>query len=58
MLFGASFWNRVLNLDAMVEEGTISEGDPDLFLMTDSVEEAFNYVVSAIESVEADNGES
>ena len=58
VLFGASFWNRVLNLDAMVEEGTISPGDPDLFLMTDSVDEAFEYVVSALESVEAGNGDS
>jgi uncharacterized protein (TIGR00730 family) len=58
VLFGASFWNRVLHLDAMVEEGTISPGDPDLFLMTDSVDEAFEYVVSALESVEAANGDS
>jgi hypothetical protein len=42
----------------MVEEGTISPGDPDLFLMTDSVDEAFEYVVSALESVEAANGDS
>jgi len=52
VLFGASFWNRVLNLDAMVEEGTISPEDPDLFLLTDSVDEAFNYVVSNLERIE------
>ena len=54
VLFGASFWGRVLNLDAMVEEGTISAGDPDLFLMTDSVDEAFDYVVAALEQAEAE----
>ena len=52
MLFGASYWSRVLNLEAMAEEGTISPGDTDLFLMTDSVDEAFDYVVSRLEAVE------
>jgi uncharacterized protein (TIGR00730 family) len=52
VLFGARFWNRVLHLDAMEEEGTISPGDTDLFLMTDSVDEAFDYVVSALEKAE------
>ena len=48
VLFGKSFWDRVLHLDAMVEEGTISPGDPDLFLLTDSVDEAFDYVVGEL----------
>ena len=52
VLFGESYWGRVLNLDAMVEEGTISPGDPDLFLMTDSVDEAFEYVTSRLEAIE------
>jgi predicted Rossmann-fold nucleotide-binding protein len=58
VLYGASFWSRVLHLDAMVDEGTISPEDPGLFLMTDSLDEAFEYVVSALESVEAGNGGS
>lgn len=53
VLFGASYWNRVLNLDAMVEEGTISPGDPDLFLLTDSVDEAFDYVTSRLTAIES-----
>jgi uncharacterized protein (TIGR00730 family) len=52
VLFGQSFWGRVLNLEAMVEEGTISPGDLDLFLMTDSVDEAFDYVVASLEKTE------
>ena len=52
VLFGSSYWSRVLNLDAMVEEGTISAGDPDLFLMTDSVDEAYEYVVTRLDAVE------
>ena len=52
VLFGGSYWNRVLNLDAMVEEGTISPEDTSLFLMTDSVDEAFEYVVSRLTAIE------
>ena len=52
VLFGASYWDRVLNLDAMVDEGTISAGDPDLFLTTDSVDEAFEYVTGRLEAIE------
>ena len=52
VLFGDSYWSRVLNLEAMAEEGTISPGDTDLFLMTDSIDEAFEYVVSRLEAVE------
>ena len=54
VLFGGSYWNRVLNLDAMVEEGTISPGDTDLFMVTDSVDEAFEYVVSRLTAIEQD----
>ena len=36
----------------MVEEGTISPGDPDLFFMTDSVDDAFAYVVAELEKNE------
>ena len=53
VLFGKAFWERVLNLDAMVEEGTISPGDPDLFFMTDSVDDAFAYVTAELEKNEA-----
>ena len=58
MLFGESYWSRVLNLEAMAEEGTISPGDTDLFFMTDSVDEAFEYVVSRLEAVERGEGSS
>jgi hypothetical protein len=41
----------------MVEEGTISPEDPDLFLLTDSVDEAFDYVVSNLETIELGEGD-
>jgi uncharacterized protein (TIGR00730 family) len=44
VLFGTPFWDKVLNLDALVEFGTISPEDVDLVFRTDSVDEAFEFV--------------
>ena len=33
LLFGREFWNRVVNFDALVEEGVISPRDLDLFTL-------------------------
>jgi uncharacterized protein (TIGR00730 family) len=48
VLFGASFWNNVIDFDALVEAGTISAGDLDLLFHTDSVDEAFNYITKGL----------
>ncbi len=45
VLFGNDFWNKVVNMDALVEAGTISPGDVDLVHRTDSVDDAFDYLV-------------
>ena len=42
IIFGKEYWNDVLNLDALVKWGTISEDDLDLFNFVDSAEEAMN----------------
>jgi len=44
VLFGKTFWNEVLNLDALVEYGTVNAKDLALFYHTDSVDDAFEYV--------------
>src|SRR5262245_14427549 len=44
VLFGAEFWNEIVNFPALVKWGMISAEDLDLFLMTDSVDEAFQYL--------------
>ena len=44
VLYGTSYWNEVVNFDAMVRLGTIAPQDLNLFLRTDSIDEAFNYV--------------
>src|SRR5207302_911741 len=41
LIYGREYWNKVLNLDALVEAGAISTEDRDLFRMVDSPEEGF-----------------
>ncbi len=44
LLFGKTFWQRVINFDALVEEGTISPKDLDLFQYVESAEEAWKII--------------
>jgi uncharacterized protein (TIGR00730 family) len=44
VMYGSEYWNRVFNLQALIEAGTISAKDLNLFKMVDSVEEAFAYL--------------
>jgi uncharacterized protein (TIGR00730 family) len=53
VLFGKAYWDKVLNLEAMEEFGTVSPGDSDLVFKTDSVEEAFRYLVHRLDEIEA-----
>ncbi len=53
VLFGTEYWNDIMNIPKMVEWGTISEKDLDMFIVTDEVEEAFEYLVREIEALEA-----
>lgn len=48
VLFGSDFWNSVVNFDALVEWGTISPGDVNLFKVIDSVEEARDYIIEQL----------
>ncbi|NQU57025.1 MAG: LOG family protein [Rhodospirillales bacterium] len=48
VLFGASYWNEVINFDAMVRHGTISASDLDLFKRLDSVDEAFDFITTEL----------
>ena len=50
VLYGKEYWGDVLNLDAMVKWGTIEPADLDLFLFTDSVDEAFAYVTERMQA--------
>ena len=44
LLFGKKFWDRVIDMEALAEEGTISPDDPDLFTTVDTAEEGWKVV--------------
>ena len=48
VLFGTAYWDEVVNFDALVKYGTISEQDLELFRRTDSVDEAYDYLVAEL----------
>ena len=48
VLFGSEFWNSVVNWNYLIECGTISEDDLDLFYISDNVEDAYNYIIKYI----------
>jgi uncharacterized protein (TIGR00730 family) len=47
LLFGQAFWERVINFNALVEEGTISADDLDLFIYVETAEEAWELISEA-----------
>lgn len=44
LLFGREFWQRVVNFDALVEEGVVSERDLSIFTFVETAEEAWDVV--------------
>jgi predicted Rossmann-fold nucleotide-binding protein len=53
VLFGKEFFNNLFNLDLLVKYSLIKQEDLDTILITDSIEEAFNYVISNIQPYDA-----
>jgi uncharacterized protein (TIGR00730 family) len=49
VLFGTEYWDKVLHLEPMVEYGTISPEDVNLFYRTNSVDEAFDFVTRELQ---------
>jgi hypothetical protein len=45
VLFGTDYWKRLLNLDLLVEEGTISEEDLKLFVFLDDPQRAWEHIM-------------
>lgn len=48
ILFGSEFWNSVVNFDALVEWGTISPEDLQLFTIVDTVEQARDAIIEQL----------
>jgi uncharacterized protein (TIGR00730 family) len=46
LLFGKEFWSRVINFDALAEEGTINREDLDLFHWCETAEEAWRHITA------------
>jgi uncharacterized protein (TIGR00730 family) len=44
VIYGSEYWKRLINFDALIDAGTISPGDLDLFRMVDSPEEGFEFL--------------
>ncbi len=49
LLFGREYWDRVINFEAMAEEGVINPNDPELFTWVESAEEAWAKIVEFYE---------
>jgi len=48
LLFGQAFWERIINFDALVEEGTIASKDLELFEYVETAEEAWEKISEAV----------
>jgi len=48
VLFGAEYWDEVINFDALVKYGMISPKDLDLFHRTDSLDEAYDIITKGL----------
>ena len=48
VMFGKQYWSEVLDLDALIRYGTISANDVNLMMHTDSVDEAYEFIVSQL----------
>lgn len=46
LLFGREFWGRVVNFQALAEEGVISPADLDLFHIVETAEEAWGHITA------------
>jgi len=49
VVFGKSFYEKVLNIDMLLEHGFISESDKNLFILTDDLDEAYTHITENIE---------
>jgi uncharacterized protein (TIGR00730 family) len=48
VLFGTEYWREVVNFDALADHGTIDRRDIELMFRTDSIDEAYDWVVKQL----------
>lgn len=51
VLFGSDYWSKVVNIEAMADFGTISHQDLELIRTTDSIDEAFEYIITELQKL-------
>ena len=56
ILFGRGYWERVVNFQTLVEEGTIDESDLDLFQYVERAEDAWE-IITAYNGMNSTRGE-
>ena len=49
VIFGKDFYEKVLNIDMLLEHELISESDRELFIVTDDLDEAFDHITKNIQ---------
>ena len=52
VLYGSEYWDEVFNIPAMVRWGTISAPDLELMHQSDTVDDAFTFLTTALEATE------
>lgn len=50
VIYGKSFWEKLINFDMLKERYLINENDEELYFLADSVEEAFQYITQQLTS--------
>ncbi len=50
VLFGSSYWDEIINFEALADHGMIDRADLDLLFRTDSVDEAYDYITEQLET--------
>jgi uncharacterized protein (TIGR00730 family) len=51
VIYGSEYWNKIINLDAMVQYGTICRSNLELLTFCDTVEEAFTYLTEELTKI-------
>jgi len=48
LIYGKSYWDRIINIEEMINLGTVSRKDLSLFHYSDDPEDAFNYLTKEL----------
>ena len=55
VLYGADYWDEVIDVDAMIRWGTISPSDRDLMHRSNTVDDAFDFLTAALAGTEKEH---